>query len=138
MTVIALDMGTKRIGVAVSPAGTMLAMPVDPILRTNIRNDLAAVVSMLEERGCTTLVIGDPITLAGARGQASDAIDACVEKLAHVWLGTIQRIDERLTTAQSNKVLIGADVSRAKRRGLVDGMAAALILESYLAKLRRE
>lgn len=137
MSIIALDMGTKRIGVAASPPGTTLAMPLDPIIRTNIREDIAAVVGLLNERACNTLVVGDPITLTGTRGLAAETIDAFVQKLAAAWSGKIVRIDERLTTAQSTKVLIGADVSRAKRRQLVDGMAAALILESYLAALRR-
>ena len=137
MSILALDMGTKRIGVAVSPPGTTLAMPLDPILRTNIRNDIAALLALLEERACRILVIGDPLTLAGARGPAADMIDAFVQKIAQAWPGKIERIDERLTTAQSTKVLIGADISRSKRRELVDGMAAALILETYLAKQRR-
>ena len=137
MTVIALDMGTKRIGVAISPAATTLAMPLDPIIRKNIKHDIAALLAILEERACTVLVIGDPITLTGARGPAADAIDLFVEKITRVWSGTIERIDERLTTAQSTKVLIGADISRAKRKELIDGMAAALILESYLAKHTR-
>jgi putative Holliday junction resolvase len=134
MSIIALEMGSKRIGIAVSPPGTGLAIPLDPIVRTNIRTDLAAVVALLHERSCAILVVGDPVTLAGTRGIASDGIDVFVRKLAELWNGDIQRIDERLTTAQSNKVLIGADVSRAKRRKVVDGMAAALILESYLKR----
>lgn len=132
--VIALDVGSKRIGVALSPFGTGLAIPLEPIVRTNLRNDLAAILALLEAHDSATLVVGDPVTLAGSRGIASVGIDAFVAKLGRLWAGEIRRVDERLTTAQSNKALIGADVSRSRRRQLVDGMAAALILESYLGR----
>jgi putative Holliday junction resolvase len=132
--VIALDIGSKRIGVALAPFGTSLAIPLEPIVRTNLRNDLSAIVALLEAHDSATLVIGDPVTLAGSRGIASAGVDAFVAKLARLWAGEIRLVDERLTTAQSNKVLIGAAVSRARRRQLVDGMAATLILESYLGR----
>ncbi len=137
MTVLALDLGSKRIGVAVALPGTTLAMPLEPIVRTNLRNDLAALVALLTERECRTVVIGDPLTLSGQRGPAAETADAFVAKLAAIWDGEIVRIDERLTTAQSTKTLLNADVSRAKRRNLVDGIAASLILEQYLARQRR-
>jgi putative Holliday junction resolvase len=65
-------------------------------------------------------------------------MDAFVERLREVFAGTIHRVDERLTTAQATKSLIAADVSRQKRRTVVDRMAAALILESFLARRRNE
>ena len=83
------------------------------------------------------LVVGDPLTLAGDRGIAAREMDAFVEKLREVFAGTIHRVDERLTTAQATKSLIAADVSRQKRRTMVDRMAAALILESFLARRRK-
>ena len=78
------------------------------------------------------------MTLAGDRGIAAREMDSFVEKLREVFAGTIHRVDERLTTAQATKSLIAADVSRQKRRTIVDRMAAALILESFLARRANE
>jgi putative Holliday junction resolvase len=82
------------------------------------------------------MVVGDPVTLSGQRGPAAEKIDRFVEQLARTFSGTIHRVDERMTTAQATKSLIAADVSRAKRKTVVDKMAAALILETYLARRR--
>ena len=65
-------------------------------------------------------------------------MDAFVESLRDIFTGAIHRVDERMTTAQATKTLIAADVSRKKRRTIVDRMAAALILESFLARRRNE
>jgi putative holliday junction resolvase len=135
---MALDVGAKRIGIAVAdPSGTF-ALPIATLERTNRHDDLASLQSYFESYGVDELVVGDPITLAGERGIAARAIDAFVESLREVFAGTIHRVDERMTTAQATKSLIAADVSRAKRRSVVDRMAAALILESFLARRRND
>jgi putative Holliday junction resolvase len=136
MSLLALDVGTKRIGVAVAdPSGTF-ALPVTVIDRTNLKDDLERIRELVREYNAQEMVVGDPVTLSGRRGPAAEKIDRFVEQLSRVFPGTIHRIDERMTTAQATKVLICADVSRAKRKTVVDKMAAALILESYLARRR--
>ena len=136
--VMALDVGTKRIGVAVAdPSGTF-ALPVATIARTNRGADLAAIKEHLELYSVDELVVGEPLTLGGERGIAARAMDSFVENLREIFDGTIHRVDERMTTAQATKSLIAADVSRKKRREVVDRMAAALILESFLARRRNE
>jgi putative Holliday junction resolvase len=135
---MALDVGSKRIGIAVSDPSATFALPVATIDRTNRRDDLARIKELAESYGIAELVVGDPLTLAGDRGIAARDMDAFVEKLREVFPGTIHRVDERLTTAQATKSLIAADVSRQKRRTIVDRMAAALILESFLARRRNE
>lgn len=134
MTLLALDVGTKRIGVAVADPGGTFALPLTVIERTNIRADLARIAAIVQEYGITELVIGDPVTLSGERGPAAEKIDHFVEQLQRVFSGPVHRVDERMTTAQATKQLIAADVRRAKRRTVVDKMAAALILETYLAR----
>jgi putative Holliday junction resolvase len=135
-SVIALDVGERRIGVAVSdPLGTM-ALPYETIERRNLRSDVARIVAIAGERLAATIVVGDPLTMAGERGLAAQKIDAFVAHLARAFDGAIERVDERLTTAAVQKQLIGADVSRKKRKAVVDQLAAALILESYLARQR--
>ncbi len=134
-TVLALDVGTRRIGVAVGE-GTF-AFPHGTIVRTNVRDDVAAIVALANERGARTIVVGDPLTMSGERGLASAAIDAFVAHLARAYDGTIERVDERLTTAAAQKSLIAADVSRAKRKQVVDQLAAVGILETWLARRAR-
>jgi putative holliday junction resolvase len=135
---MALDVGSKRIGVAVSdPSGTF-ALPIATITRKNRRDDLAAVESYVTSYGIDELVVGDPITLGGERGIAARGIDEFAERLRQIFAGPIHRVDERMTTAQATKSLIAADVSRAKRRSVVDAMAAALILESFLSRRRNQ
>jgi putative Holliday junction resolvase len=136
--IMALDVGSKRIGIAVSDPSATFALPIATIARTNRREDFARLKELVDSYGVDELVVGDPLTLAGERGIAAREIDSFVEKLREVFAGTIHRVDERLTTAQATKSLIAADVSRQKRRTIVDRMAAALILESFLARRANE
>ena len=136
MSLLALDVGSKRIGVAVAdPTGTF-ALPLTVIDRTNLKADLQRISELAAEYKAKEMVVGDPVTLSGARGPAAENIDRFVEQLARVFGGRIHRVDERMTTAQATKSLIAADVSRSKRKTVVDKMAAALILETFLARRR--
>lgn len=134
MTVLAIDVGSRRIGVAVSDPGECFALPLTVIEHTNLRADIEKIVELAREHRAQEVVVGDPLTLAGNRGIAADRIDHFVAALARRFSGTIHRLDERLTTAQATKTLISADVSRAKRKTIVDKLAASLILEMYLAR----
>ncbi len=135
---MALDVGTKRIGVAVADATSGYAIPVGTITRENRRDDFAQIKEYLESYAVEELVVGDPITLAGERDIASRQIDEFVERLKEIFAGPIHLVDERLTTAQATKELIAADVSRKKRREVVDRLAAALILDGFLARRKRQ
>ncbi len=132
--VVALDVGTRRIGVAIGEGG--FAFPHATFERTNVRDDVARIVALATERGARTIVVGDPLTMSGQRALASETIDAFVVHLARAFDGAIERVDERLTTAAAQKALIGADVSRAKRKKVVDQLAAVGILETWLARRR--
>lgn len=136
MSILALDVGSKRIGVAVADPSGSFAIPVTVISRANLRDDLRTIVDLTREYGAREIVVGDPVTLRGERGPAAEQIDRFVVSLAREFSGIIHRVDERLTTAQATKALIAADVRRNKRRNVVDKMAAALILESFLARRR--
>jgi putative Holliday junction resolvase len=134
MALLALDVGSKRIGVAVAdPTGTF-ALPLTVIERANLKADLQRISQLAAEYSADEMVIGYPTTLAGERGPAAEKMDRFIEQLSRVFSGRIHRVDERLTTAQATKTLIHADVRRAKRKTVVDKMAAALILESFLAR----
>jgi putative Holliday junction resolvase len=94
-------------------------------------------VALARERGVRTIVVGDPLTMSGERALASERIDAFVAHLERAFDGAIERVDERLTTAAAQKALIEADVSRAKRKKVVDQLAAVGILETWLARRPR-
>ena len=99
-----------------------------------MRADTERIVAIARERGARTIVVGDPLTLAGERGLSAKSVDAFVAHLARAFDGTIAMVDERLTTAAVQKSLIAADVSRKKRRTVVDKLAAAMILDTYLRR----
>lgn len=135
--ILALDVGTRRIGVAISDPTDTYALPVETLERTNLRADLARIADLAASYGAQTIVVGDPIALDGTRALAAEKMDEFCVALSKRYAGTIARVDERLTTAQATKTLLAGDVSRKKRRDVVDRLAAALILESYLARRGR-
>lgn len=132
--ILALDVGERRIGLAVSDPSETFALPLRTLDRTSLTRDLADIVETAAEYAATTIVVGDPIALSGERGIAARKMDAFVASLAKTFAGTIERVDERLTTAQVTKTLVAADVSRKARKRVVDQLAAALILESWIAR----
>jgi putative Holliday junction resolvase len=136
VAILALDIGERRIGVAVSDPSDSFSLPLQTIERTNLRADLSTIAQLAGEYGATTIVVGDPLRLSGERGPASERIDSFCVALGRAYSGAIERVDERLTTAQVTRTLIAADVSRAKRKRVVDQLAAAVILDSFLARRR--
>lgn len=138
MTVLALDVGSRRIGAAISDPGEIFAMPLTVIEHTNLRDDVDRIVELAAEHRAQEIVVGDPVRLSGERGIAAERIDRFVEALGRRFPGIIHRVDERLTTAQATKTLIGADISRAKRKSVVDKVAASLILETFLTRRKHQ
>jgi len=134
--VLALDVGERRIGVAVSDPGESYALPLGTIERSSLRQDIAAITELAQGHGAETIVVGDPLRMSGERGPAAEKIDRFCQALERNFGGTIARVDERLTTAQVTKTLIAADLSRRKRKTVVDKLAAAAILDTYLARRR--
>jgi putative holliday junction resolvase len=133
---MALDVGSKRIGVAIADPTETFALPADTVVRTTLHDDLERLSELFASYNVIELVVGDPVALSGERTLAAQKMDTFVESLRKIFSGTIHLIDERMTTAQVTKTLIAADVSRKKRKQVVDKMAAALILETFLARRR--
>lgn len=135
--VMALDVGSKRIGIAIAdPSGTY-ALPIGTIDRASLHDDLARIAEYVADYAVTELVVGDPVSLSGERAIASKNVDEFVAQLEKVYRGTIHRIDERMTTAQATKAMIAAGASRKRRKRSIDMMAAASILDTYLASRAR-
>lgn len=138
MAVIALDVGERRIGIAVADPSGSFALPLEVLERSALDADLGAIVEIAERYDADTIVVGDPVQLSGERGFAAQKIDRFCNALGRRFTGSIERVDERLTTAQATRSLIAADLSRAKRKRVVDKLAAALILDTYLARRRSQ
>lgn len=136
--IVALDVGARRIGIAISDPAETYALPLRTLERTTMYDDLAAIVAVARDYAAATIVVGDPLALSGERGLAAHKMDEFVAALGRAYDGVIERVDERLTTAQATRTLIAADVSRRARKSVVDQLAAGLILETFLARKRRD
>lgn len=129
--ILALDVGTVRIGVAVSDLLGITAQPLGVIQRKKT-NPWQEVLKLIEEHEVEIIVVGQPLQLNGQEGLAVAAISKFVDKLREVTTLPIELWDERLSTAQAERMMISAGTRREKRRQNIDKVAAALILESYL------
>ncbi|MBR4444171.1 MAG: Holliday junction resolvase RuvX, partial [Clostridia bacterium] len=129
--VLALDVGEKRIGVAVSDPLGITAQGVETIQSNGWSHDIERVAQLLKQYETDRLLVGLPRTLSGETGPQAEKILAFAEQLAaRGWRVRFQ--DERLTTSLAQRALIEGDVSRRKRREVVDKLAAAYILQSFL------
>ncbi len=142
MKKLALDVGDKTIGVAVSDALGITAQGVTTIERVGIRKDSVKVMDYAKEFDCDTIVIGLPKRLDGTDSPQTEKVyefkTMLENKMKSSGMGHIDIVyyDERLTTVMAEKVLIEADVSRRKRKQVIDKQAAVLILQGYLDSRR--
>ena len=141
MKKLALDVGDKTIGVAVSDALNITAQGVTTIERVGIRKDSGKVMDYIREFGCDTVVIGLPKKLDGTDSPQTEKVYEFKTMLENKMRSSgmadvkIEFYDERLTTVMAEKVLSEADVSRGKRKKVIDKQAAVIILQGYLASL---
>ena len=130
-----LDLGSKTIGMAVSDAGRLIASPIGTIRRTRFRDDAATLFEAADERAVAALVIGLPVNMDGSEGPRCQSVRAFAQNLLALRDLPIAFWDERLSTAAVERAMIGADVSRARRKQSVDTAAAAYILQGALDTL---
>lgn len=141
MKKIALDVGDKTIGVAVSDSLLITAQGITTIERVGIRKDTGKILDLIREHDCDTVVIGLPKKLDGTDSIQTEKVyefkTMLENKLRSSGMGNVKLVyqDERLTTVMAEKVLIEADVRRNKRKKVIDKQAAVLILQSYLDTL---
>jgi putative Holliday junction resolvase len=142
MRVVALDLGTRRIGVAVSDAGGIMATPYSTIERSgDVSADRARVAEIVAEVGAGLVVVGLPLSMDGRKGPAARAALEEAEALRQVLDVPVESYDERLTSASANRSLDEAGVTgrrrrRARQAGAVDQAAAAVLLQSWLESHR--
>ena len=141
MKKIALDVGDKTIGVAVSDPLLITAQGIMTIERVGIRKDTTKVMELVKEHDCDTVVIGLPKKLDGTDSIQTEKVyefkKRLEDKMRSSGMGNIKIVyqDERLTTVMAEKVLIQGDVRRNKRKAVIDKQAAVLILQGYLDTL---
>ena len=132
MRILALDYGEKRLGFAVSDPTGIIATPLCVVEVASDKEALAETRRICEEVGAEKIVVGLPINMNGTKGPMAVKVSAFCENLGKMIGITVDQYDERLSSSAAERVLLEGDVSRAKRKGLRDKLAAQIILQSYL------
>ncbi len=135
MRIVGLDLGKKRIGVAVSDGLGITAQPVCTIKRKSYNADIEAILAVVAEYAAERIVVGLPVNMDGTQGASCEFVLDFVERIRQRTDIEVVTWDERLSTAAVTRVLIEGDVSREGRKEVVDKLAAAYILQGYLDSL---
>jgi putative Holliday junction resolvase len=130
--VLGLDVGSRRIGVAVSDPLGITAQGLETIQRQNKRTDLSALGKVIQEYSVVEIVVGYPLRMSGAEGTQSAKMDLFAEDLRKRFKLPVHLWDERLSSAQANRLLRETDMSIKRRGQVVDQMAAVLILQNWM------
>jgi putative holliday junction resolvase len=130
--ILALDLGKKRIGLAISDPLGITAQGLPTLQRTNIREDLSALASLIEKYEVKLLLMGNPLHMSGKAGRQADYARDFADRLTEKTGVEVQLWDERLTTVEAQRVLRSSGISIEKRARAVDRLAAVILLESYL------
>lgn len=130
--ILGLDVGTQRIGVAVSDEQQMLARELNTIQVTNMRSSVAHIMQLIAEMQIVTVVIGLPLTLSGDEGEQARITRLFGTRLSQDTQIPLVYIDERFTSKLSDSTLHELSISRAKKKGRRDGLSALFILQLYL------
>ena len=128
--ILGVDIGDKRIGIAASDLLGMTAQGIETYTRTG-ENDARYIAEKAKEMGADTIVAGLPLNMNGTEGPAVEKVRTFMDELKAMGLGVVFQ-DERLTTVSAERTLLEADMSRKKRRQVIDKLAAVYILQAYL------
>ena len=129
---LCLDIGDKRIGVAVSDPFNSYALPVETYNRKNLKTDLEKISFYVKEKCVTALVCGLPVNFDGTPSIQTQKAKYFIERLSEILDVEIYTVDERCTTCEAEDTLIGQGKSREERKKFVDSLAAASILQGFL------
>jgi len=127
-----LDLGKKTIGVAIGDETGLTAQPLTTIRRSTLNRDIEALLSLIEEHSVVSIVVGLPLNMDGTMGARGRDTLKFVDFLRSRTNAEVRTWDERLSTVAVTRVLLDGDVSRSKRKLVVDKMAAAYILQGWL------
>ena len=130
---MALDYGLKRIGIPMTDIMQIMASPFDTIDSVSLKKNAGKIIEIAKNNDVSTIVVGLPINMDGTEGEMAETVRKFIEEIKLISDIEIVTIDERLTTAQAERMLIDeGDISREKRKGLKDKLAASFILQTYL------
>ncbi len=133
-----LDIGDKRIGVAVSDPFNSYSLPVETYHRKNLKTDLLKVAEYVKQKGITVLVCGLPVNFDGTPSVQTGRAQYFIDRLGETLSVKIVSVDERCSTCEAEEVLIGQGKSREERKSCVDALAAATILQGYLNQINKK
>jgi putative Holliday junction resolvase len=133
---LGLDLGTKTIGLALTDVKRLIASPLVTLKRTKFTADAARLTEIIAEHQIVGLVLGLPVNLDGTSGPRAQATRAFARNLNRIVALPVLLWDERLTTAEAERMLISADQSRRRRAEVVDKLAATIILQNVLDRLK--
>lgn len=136
--IVGLDFGEKRIGVALSDELGIAAHPLTVIIRDGLEKDLRRIEDIIHEYSAVEIVVGLPLNMNGTVGESAKKAISFADFLKKNLRVSVETWDERLTTVSSQKSLLEADISRKKRKNVIDKVAAALLLQCYLDNRKRE
>jgi putative Holliday junction resolvase len=136
LKLIGIDYGDKRIGIAMSDQLKMFANPVTVIQNKGTKKNLEAILEIIKSNNVNQIVIGFPLNMNGTEGERCVKTNEFIEELKTVFDGEIIKWDERLTTVSATKMLLESDMSRQKRKKVIDKIAACYILQGYLDRIR--
>jgi putative holliday junction resolvase len=134
--ILGLDVGSRRIGIAVSDPLGITAQGLETLQRRNKREDLAAIERVIQDYAVRKIVVGLPLRMGGAEGTQSEKMQVFAEELRKRFRLPVYLCDERLTSAEANRLLRQTELSIAKRAKAVDRMAAVLILQGWMESHR--
>lgn len=134
--ILALDVGHKRVGLAVSDPLGLTAQGLGVLTRRTWEQDLARLLELVRPYKIKEILVGLPRHMNGRLGEQAESILALARALGEALGATVSTWDERLSTAEAEKLLISADVSRKRRRRVVDQVAATLMLQAFLDRER--
>jgi putative Holliday junction resolvase len=130
--VLAIDLGSVRVGLAMSDPLRITGQPAGHILRRALKKDLRPLVDLVRDNDVAVIVVGHPLLMSGVAGESAQDSEAFAERLRNEIPCPVVLWDERLTTVQAQRALIEGNVRRKTRRGVIDATAAALLLQSWL------
>jgi putative Holliday junction resolvase len=136
MRVLAVDLGTKNIGTAVSDELGISVRPLTSLRRTGLRHDLARLKSLVKDLGAQAVVVGLPLRMDGSVGEAAQRALEFADKLRAETGVEVYTEDERLTSYEADQMMIGQGLKRKQRRARSDEMAAAIILRDFLSRIK--
>ena len=134
---LCLDIGDKRIGVAVSDPFNTYSLPVLTYSRKNLKTDLDAISKLVKEKCATALVCGLPVNFDGTPSVQTNRAKFFIDKLKELLDVEVYTVDERCTTCEAEETLISQGKSREERKKFVDSLAAASILQGFLNDKKR-